>query len=363
MASIAIAYSIQSSVEKSFTSSKVAAYVSALCWANIANAVDILCLSRVTYTKQLEWERATTKQDLKKSQVLDCSKFSWGRLLWAIELPFNLRRIGTPWQIKNIPPFYRANSQYIPSRLEFLRYRFVVLCLALLTLGLLYRGENDEFLHEMFSTEKQRALYRGKNVSAKEALSHLSLVGSYWVSLRASHQLLYSVCAILSVGLGMHEPASWPLGGASPAEAWSLRRFWGFTWHQTFRKFLTSNAEFISRSVLQIPPGTIWHRYCCLILAFAISAIIHIFMDLSRAIPLHQGGSIPFFALNTMGIMIEDLIVHVAAKVIGTKYAWWKRMVGYIWVIAWLFTTMSMYYYPIGRALIQAGERVPSLFI
>lgn len=86
-------------------------------------------------------------------------------------------------------------------------------------------------------------------------------------------------------------------------------------------------------------------------------------MDLSRAIPVHQGGSIPFFAINAVGIMIEDLIVHVASKVMGTKYAWWKRMIGYIWVISWLFTTMPMYYYPIGRVIIQAGERVPSLFI
>jgi hypothetical protein len=135
------------------------------------------------------------------------------------------------------------------------------------------------------------------------------------------------------------------------------------TWHQGFRKLLTSNAEFISFSVLQIPPGTLWARYSRLLLTFLISGVIHVLMDLARGIPVAQSGSMPFFTVHALGIMAEDLMIYIGTPLIGAKYAWWKRMVGYLWVALFIFITTPMYSYPICRGLYQAGERVPSFYL
>jgi hypothetical protein len=224
---VALAYFLQCLVDKAFPSAKVAGLVAALCWAHVFNAVDILVLSRVTYGNQLEWERGTSEKGVKQSLQLAEPGFTWKRLAWALELPFNLRRVGTPWQINKLPAFDNANRQYTPSRLNFVRNRGLILCLALLVMGLLNRRENDEVLLNMISVEKQSILHQEVDISTRAMLSQVSLVVSYWFHMRAGHQLAYNLCSVISVALGIHEPALWPPLADSPMEAWSLRRFWG----------------------------------------------------------------------------------------------------------------------------------------
>ncbi|KAJ5718045.1 membrane bound O-acyl transferase family-domain-containing protein [Penicillium malachiteum] len=226
---VALAYSVQCVVDKAFPSAKVAGLVAALCWANIFNAVDILLLSHVTYVEQLDWERGRPEERLKQSSAISSSEvgFSWRKLAWALELPFNLRRVGTPWQINKLPIFQSGNDLYTPSRLKFLRDRGLMLCLALLAMGFLHRRENDQELLGMISLEKESFLNQVMQISARAVLSQASLVVSYWINMRAGHQLIYSFCSFISVALGIYEPASWPPLGGSILEAWSLRQFWG----------------------------------------------------------------------------------------------------------------------------------------
>ncbi|CAG7921867.1 unnamed protein product [Penicillium olsonii] len=360
LAAVALAYHLQRHVHAAFPSIRIAGLLSALCWAQILNAADILCLSRVNYAQQLEWERATTDQKPKESLTLGDSCFSWSRLGWALDLSFNLRRIGTPWHVKNLPNFDKTEGHWT-SRLGFFRYRIFVICLALLTLRLLNYGGNQKALVDVMSVENQSLVRFTDGIFMQKLLSHVSFVVSYWLNMRATHQLMYNSCAVISVALGIHESTSWPPLGGSIMEAWTLRRFWGSTWHQLFRKLLDSNSTFISCSILRIPAGTLWARYSRLILAFLLSGVVHVLMDLARGIPVLQGGSIPFFTIHAVGIMAEDLATHIGGITFGEGRAWWKRTIGYLWVGLFILITTPMWSLPICRELYRVGERVPFL--
>lgn len=223
---LALASSLQSHVVGVFSSSKVAGLVAALCWAHVFNAVDILVLSRVTYDKQLEWERWTSEDGVGKYSELT-GGFSWRRLAWALELPFNIRRIDTPWQISNIPAFDNDNHQYTPSRLKFLGRRGLILCLALVSVLILHRRKNDDELHDMISAERQNILHHGPEISIHVILFQISLTASYWLNMRTGHQIAYNIFSIISVASGIHKPAAWPPLAGSLMEAWSLRQLWG----------------------------------------------------------------------------------------------------------------------------------------
>lgn len=98
-------------------------------------------------------------------------------------------------------------------------------------------------------------------------------------------------------------------------------------------------------------------------MTFLISGIIHLLMDLARGIPIADSGSMLFFTLQALGIMAEDLIIHIGTRVVGGGKKWWKRMIGCLWVAVFLFLTTPLYSYPICRGLFKAGERIPFLYL
>ena len=58
-------------------------------------------------------------------------------------------------------------------------------------------------------------------------------------------------------------------------------------------------------------------RYTRLLLAFAISGIIHIGGDIGTGIPLKESGALRFFVMQGLGVMGEDAVMECWSRVAG----------------------------------------------
>lgn len=66
---------------------------------------------------------------------------------------------------------------------------------------------------------------------------------------------LYSSVAVVAVGLRLYQPCDWPLLYGRLSDAYSVRRFWAYSWHQ----MMSSTAEPPVNYLLH----DVWHVKCC----------------------------------------------------------------------------------------------------
>ncbi|KAK7026047.1 hypothetical protein VNI00_015774 [Paramarasmius palmivorus] len=133
-----------------------------------------------------------------------------------------------------------------------------------------------------------------------------------------------------------------PLFG-SIDDAWCLRRFWGMTWHQIMRRFLSSNASFITHRILRLPRNTKASALVQVSIAFFLSGVIHSTGEYSitrthphspSAFEFWKRGSFWFFMVQPLGIAIESTFF-------GSLKA--HRWLGYTWTLTWLMLTVPMW--------------------
>ncbi|OJJ84629.1 wax synthase family protein [Aspergillus glaucus CBS 516.65] len=344
---IALATSLQ--IEAIFPGGKILAAagpIAAMGWVNVLNGIELLLLSRVSYRAQVEWEKTQLKAPAPTSQ-----------LTWAFWMPYNYRRVRTPWQIKRLPCFRRDEPGYVPGRGGFLVTCAgkAVLCgslVRILTVDLRYAGLEEQLGILWGQREDVTLLHR--------VLVQTSFMVPFAVLIRAVIVGVYSVMALSCVGLGISEPALWPPISGSLLDAWSIRRLWGLTWHQMLRTCLVSNINFVF-SVLRIPSSSAVAYILRLVLVFALSGLVHLGMDLGFSVPIKNSGALHFFTVQAFGMMFEQLVDYVWSTVFGnnTRTSIAGRIVGYLWVIGFLAVTAPTWLVPIIKGVYDDGERVP----
>ena len=213
IAIIALATSVQTEAFLPGRDIRAVGPIAAMGWVNVLNGIELLLLSRVSYRAQMEWEKTQLKAAAPTSQ-----------LAWAFWMPYNYRRVKTPWQIKRLPCFKRDEPGYVPGRWRFLATCVgkAVLCGALIrifTVDLRYPGLEEE-LGILWGQQDVPVLHR--------VLVQTSFMVSFAVLIRAVIVGVYSVMALSCVGLGVSEPALWPPISGSLFDAWSIRRLWGY---------------------------------------------------------------------------------------------------------------------------------------
>lgn len=123
-------------------------------------------------------------------------------------------------------------------------------------------------------------------------------------------------------------------------------------WHQLFRKSLTSYGTFISHGVLRIDKQRypLFSRYLNLFLAFFVSGALHFYMDVTAGVPASKTHVIWFFCLQAFGIMFEDAVQELyrrmTGKSAGRELVWYEKLIGYIWVVAFLVWSTPTWTYP-----------------
>jgi hypothetical protein len=111
---------------------------------------------------------------------------------------------------------------------------------------------------------------------------------------------------------------------------------------------LTKHADWIS-SALDLPSAGLVTRYTKIFIVFLISGLIHLAPDLTIGIPLKETNSVSFFAMQALGIVIEDSVQHINRRLGLVRSPLLQRLVGYAWVGAWLFWQAPKWSYPTAR--------------
>jgi hypothetical protein len=98
------------------------------------------------------------------------------------------------------------------------------------------------------------------------------------------------------------------------------------------------SAEFFTVHVCCLRNRTLIPRYIKLILAFAISGLLHHFA--SGQAPWRESHATSYFLLQSGGVMVKDGVQEIYRHC-GGKPKWWSKAVGYIWTTMFQAYTAS----------------------
>ncbi|KAI1465989.1 membrane bound O-acyl transferase family-domain-containing protein [Daldinia caldariorum] len=171
--------------------------------------------------------------------------------------------------------------------------------------------------------------------------------------------VLESYHALLSllfvVVLRFDGPADWPPLFGSPAEAWTVRRFWGRFWHRIASPTFRVYAEAFSQHILKLEPGSAVEKVVVAFEIFLSSGLIHAV----TAWKVGQGEGrrdLLFFCAYYFVIGGEILASKLFGNLVkGTRYEVLLKdsrvcavgkALGFVWVFAWFFWSTPRWLYP-----------------
>jgi hypothetical protein len=228
------AYIFQTSIQTHYSGAPASGPLVAMCWVNVLNAIDLLVLSRASFDAYLSYRRSKEeKKDSRRSSTEDSAK---DRLLLALTLPYNYRRINTPWQLSRLPaltPSSFPSSLTVTNRRKFLLHSTVKLILAIVIMHIpLIDPSNPVVLQAVSKLDRSKLvlLLPLRAFTQKEGLHALWLQArftlAFGIVIRATIVAAYTAGSIFAVMLG-GDPAEWPPVAGSLSEAWTLNRLWG----------------------------------------------------------------------------------------------------------------------------------------
>ncbi|KAI6024222.1 hypothetical protein EDC04DRAFT_3117112 [Pisolithus marmoratus] len=275
------------------------------------------------------------------------------RYFWLFKMTNSPRGIGWSFKVESslipVDARHRTRASFIASRIRWLFSHYL-----LLEAATLYTRCNPVFLSKA-SVTSQGYILQCLNVAAIPCQLYATLT------------CVHCALAILAVGANLDEPQAWPQPFGHWKNAYTVRKFWGKTWHQISRHDLTlfgphrpkrnpwgpvTEDSSVRKPKDREPWATTYRRLCY---AFMCSAFMHVCGDVllqfrvwddflstgTMNVPNVIGYSAPYFLLQPVGVLVEDAVVEVGKRM-GLKESTWTRMVGYAWM--WVFTSFSLVY-------------------
>ncbi|KAG1841806.1 membrane bound O-acyl transferase family-domain-containing protein [Suillus subalutaceus] len=247
-------------------------------------------------------------------------KYWWKRIFHVAYVFQSPRGVGWNYQVNNIPAAPRQ-----PRHLFILTSSLRAACYAVLfEVARLYVWYNPACASVTVETRSYVA-------RCADTIAFIGL--TYW-GLNA----IYFAMAAGSVALGLYEPRMWPDLFGSWRDAYTVRRAWGRTWHQTLKWFLAPLGKATS-SVLGFNRGTSGALYAQVYVAFLLSGLVHTGGDIvlsgsSTSAVSRPLFSMPFFFSQAVVITLEDVLIRIARR-LGVKDSVWTRALGFFWVAVW----------------------------
>ena len=283
------------------------------------------------------------------------------KLLWTFELLTVTRGIGWDWRVDGIP------SQ--PAQLS--RIRFVQSCLVtwvtMYTSLHLFDMSCCAILTSFPSVRDPWIRATLISLASNSIFLYTFLVFGWAVTIYSHFALLMLPVAVACIGMKVgpaawQQPESWPPNFGSFKEAYSIRRFWGHTWHQQMRRTTSAPGVYLlsllpssfqkSRALLP----RLLKRYFLLFAAFLVSGLIHAAgsYNVTRALglPRSDGGEIGYFLLQGFAIMAEDFVLWALRVDCRTGApSRTRRVLGYISVIlCYIFARVKFKAVPLAAA-------------
>jgi hypothetical protein len=121
------------------------------------------------------------------------------------------------------------------------------------------------------------------------------------------------------------------------------------------RRPLTAPANYLVHNILQLSRHSIPAGIITIISSFALSGLLHTAAGISSGMPADQLGIFRFFCTQAFGVIVEQAVVSLYSKMKGQNTdasqeqhdpAWYARIAGYVWVMAFMTWTGPSWIYP-----------------
>ncbi|KZT63106.1 hypothetical protein DAEQUDRAFT_229749 [Daedalea quercina L-15889] len=240
------------------------------------------------------------------------------RVWWAMCVIDSPRGVGWSYKVANIPP--RPSE----ARWPFVRKKLLSAFRWFLFFDI---GQSYQRSIPMFSRPDVDLRSQGCLMLLINIVAHFSgVVGSI--------AMQYSLLAATLVAFGISLPRDWPDIYGRWSDSYTVRRFWGQTYHQMLRR-LTAGIGKASCRALGLRHGTWQSRYIQLYIGFAISGLLHCGGDL-MVNPSLFGSSFTFYFSQAAAITFEDTVIELVRRS-GVKFPRsLAHLIGYAWAILWL---------------------------
>ncbi|PGH05208.1 hypothetical protein GX51_03107 [Blastomyces parvus] len=292
----------------------------------------------------------------------------------GISIGLNLRGIATSWLAKNTPEFPSYYGGRHPRRYTFLVRQTAIVTWQYLLIDLLEEAGSAQSPEEIQMVQGPGAEFMYLSATKEQwiARTATTLVSNF-VTSRLMVDGVTRLLSIVFVGLGISNPSDWPPLFNSIWDAYTLRNYWGKFWHQIFRWPFTSISNYLTRRILRLPRPSFLERYLNTLFIFSLSGILHVPILAATGIsPLDSWrGAMLYFAPFTLGFMIEDAaqalwrrlgVEKSESKAASAGMTVLKRVVGMLWVIAFMSMTTPFFAYPVSRVPAERRELIPSGF-
>lgn len=181
-----------------------AATSASLLWVQFLSASEMILVSRIQISQLLPGRHSVVS-----------------RARSAIGLLWNVRRIGTPWQAKNVPSVKGLLKQ---GRVEFILRRLAVTIAAYLFVDVVVSmpPADPALIHA-----DKAALFPPHGLTVEDLIFRVIMSASYFLITGILNLFMTNIGAIFAVAAGLSRPTDCPPLYGSFADAYSVRRFWG----------------------------------------------------------------------------------------------------------------------------------------
>lgn len=189
------------------------ATMTTFCGIQLLNASEILCVFCVdspSLCQPAPGQAKTSSSDYKNGTATLVSK--------AIALLWNLRRIGTQWEIKRIAPTRRE------SPVRFLLRRVSLTLLAYSVLEVLLLQPPPE--RALIAPGKETLFHFGQ-LSMNDIYFRVGATIGMGITVALYNLIMVNIANIVLVAVGMTRPEDCPTLNGAVGEAYSVRKFWG----------------------------------------------------------------------------------------------------------------------------------------
>ncbi|KAK7525086.1 membrane bound O-acyl transferase family-domain-containing protein [Phyllosticta citriasiana] len=257
------------------------------------------------------------------------------KFFWCMEASRNLRGIGWSYQAPHLP------ASFPPSQF----YRCVIS--RVLQLYLMHDAATY-----LFSKLTAHGTQRSADMPVWRGAVGVLLAGTQTGTfMELTYWVVCGVC--LTTRLCWTDKNHWvPMLGPL-SQCYSLRRFWGRTWHQNMRRFLQTPGLLLARNVLHLRRGSFASRHVQSALAFLQSGLFHWLANKAVLPRVRFTATIPFFLAQELGFVLEDVAKWAGerAGIVGAPRAagekettttttttppLWLKTLGFVWTFAWL---------------------------
>ena len=215
----------------------------------------------------------------------------------------------------------------------------------------------------------------GPSITLREIGIRVSLAVRWiWIAIYEI-EAAHAVLAILFVGiLRLDTEEEWPPLFGSFTEAYSLRNFWGRSWHRIANRSYMNLGCCVSRRIVGFKPSTASESITRVFVVFLVSGLAHSLISWCSGDKQHYMLDTYFFILNFLGGGLEivfskwlDLMIKTDARSktsIHTRSARMvalKKMMGYCWVFCFFFWAVPKWQYPRAYEQLRYVERMQGL--